>query len=51
VLAVAGLNNPRDRARELFVLLEGAMVLILIHGDPSYAKTAAHAAKRLFETA
>jgi AcrR family transcriptional regulator len=49
VLATAGLECPRERARELFVLLEGAMALILIHGDPSYARAAAGAAKRLFE--
>jgi hypothetical protein len=29
------------------LLVEGANALILIHGDPSYAETAAQAAKRL----
>jgi AcrR family transcriptional regulator len=51
VLARAGLAAPRERARELFVLLEGAMALILIHGDASYATSAANAAKRLFTSA
>lgn len=51
VLAAAGLEASHDRARELFMLIEGAMALILIHGDPSYATSAANAAKRLFATA
>jgi AcrR family transcriptional regulator len=49
VLAAAGVASARERARELFVLMEGAMALILIHGDSSYAIAAANAAKRLFE--
>lgn len=51
VLATAGLEQPAERARELFVLIEGAMALILVHGDPSYAGAAANAAKRLFDPA
>lgn len=51
VLATAGLDHPGERAKELFVLIEGAMALILIHGDPSYAQTAAAAARRLFDPA
>jgi hypothetical protein len=39
--------SPSDRAREIQLLAEGAMVMILIHGDQSYADTAAAAAKRL----
>lgn len=50
VLDGAGLEAPRERARELCLLLEGAMALILIHGDASYATSAANAAKRLFAT-
>jgi hypothetical protein len=49
VLTAAGLEAPQERAKELFMLIEGAMALILIHGDPSYAKSAANAAKRLFD--
>lgn len=50
VLSTAGVAAPEDRARELFLLLEGAMLLILIHGDPSYAKSAGAAADRLLAT-
>jgi len=46
-LAVAGAASPAERAREVVLLVEGANALILIHGDPSYAETAARAAKRL----
>lgn len=49
VLAAAGVVEAEERARELFVIVEGAMALILIHGDPDYALAAAAAAKRLFE--
>ncbi len=48
VLATAGLQDPHARARELMVLLEGAMVMVLIHGDRAYAEAAANAARRLF---
>ena len=47
LLAKANVKSPRDRARELHLLTEGAMVMILIHGDRSYADAAARAAKRL----
>jgi len=49
VLATAGLEQPAERAKELVVLIEGAMALILVHGDPAYARAAASAAKRLFD--
>ena len=41
------ISSPRERARELALLAEGATALILIHGDRSYADTAARAARRL----
>lgn len=47
VLAEAGLEHPGERGRELMLLLEGAMLMMLIHGDRSYANAAASAAKRL----
>ncbi|MEZ5785899.1 MAG: helix-turn-helix domain-containing protein [Xanthobacteraceae bacterium] len=47
VLAKTGVKNSAERARETVVLLEGAMVLLLVHGDHSYASAAARAAKRL----
>jgi AcrR family transcriptional regulator len=37
-------------AREILLLTEGAMVMILIHGDRSYASTAAKAARRLLRS-
>ncbi|RUU55437.1 TetR/AcrR family transcriptional regulator [Mesorhizobium sp. M2C.T.Ca.TU.002.02.1.1] len=47
MLAGARIPSPKERARELFVLIEGTMVMILIHGDQSYCTAAADAAKRL----
>src|SRR5262249_31397760 len=47
VLARARVKSPRDRAREIWLLSEGAISLILVHGDRRYAFAAAHAAKRL----
>ena len=46
-LAAGGIPSPRERAREIMLLTEGAMALRLIHGDRSYAQAAARAAKRL----
>ena len=47
LLAKAEVPSPGDRAREIWLLAEGAMVLILIHGDRSYVDAAARAAARL----
>jgi len=47
LLARAKVEAPADRAREIQLLTEGAMVMILIHGDRSYAEAGAKAAKRL----
>jgi len=49
ILAKAGIRQSRERAREFWLLCEGAMVLILMHGDRSYAKSAARAAKALLK--
>ena len=46
-ITTAGIRSARQRAREIMLLTEGAMVLMLIHGDRSYAKAAALAAKAL----
>jgi hypothetical protein len=46
-LAACGARNAEDAAAQLQMLLEGAMVLMLIHGDPRYARLAAVAARRL----
>jgi AcrR family transcriptional regulator len=41
--------SPLQRAREVWLLSEGAISLILIHGDRNYAAAAAEAAKRLIQ--
>jgi len=46
-LSAAHVSSPRERAREIMLLMEGAMALMLIHGDRSYATAAARAAKAL----
>jgi AcrR family transcriptional regulator len=38
---------PEETARQLMMLIEGCMCLMLIHGDRSYAATAARASMRL----
>ncbi len=43
LLAQAGANDPSTLARSIWLLSEGAMVLILIHGDRGYADAAARA--------
>lgn len=48
-LAAADVASPRERSREVMLLMEGAMLLMLIHGDRSYAKAAADAAKMLMK--
>lgn len=47
LLARAGVDRPVEVAREIWLLSEGAISLILVHGDRSYAASAAEAAKRL----
>ena len=47
LLERAGVEQPHERAREIWLLSEGAISLILVHGDRSYAAAAATAAKRL----
>jgi AcrR family transcriptional regulator len=49
-LARAGVSSPRQRAREMTLLMEGAMMLMLIHNDLGYVKAAASAAKRLVQS-
>jgi AcrR family transcriptional regulator len=51
VLEQAKVAAPRERAREIWLLSEGAISLMLVHGDRSYAAAAALAAKRLLGTA
>jgi AcrR family transcriptional regulator len=40
-------SSPAVRAREIMLLMEGAMALMLIHGNRDYAGAAAEAAKAL----
>lgn len=49
-LAYTGIPSSGERAREVMLLTEGAMALMLIHGDPGWATSAAQAAKRLLQT-
>ena len=46
-LAAANVASARDRAREVMLLMEGAMALMLIHGNRDFAHAAATAAKAL----
>jgi AcrR family transcriptional regulator len=48
-LAAASVSQPRERAREVMLLMEGSMALMLIHGDRCYVDAAAHAAKQLLK--
>lgn len=48
-LASTGILSSGERAREVMLLTEGAMALMLIHGDPDWANSAAQAAKRLLQ--
>ena len=47
ILQKANVPAARERAREVWLLSEGAISLVLIHGDPRYAKAAGEAAKRI----
>lgn len=46
-LAARGIAGAEERARQIMLLLEGCLSLMLIHADKAYAKSAAQAAKRL----
>lgn len=46
-LADLGVDAPKETARQIKLLLEGCLSLILIHGDTSYAMSAAAAAKAI----
>jgi AcrR family transcriptional regulator len=47
LFAKAKIDRPRERAREVWLLSEGAISLILVHRDRSYAAAAAQAARKL----
>jgi AcrR family transcriptional regulator len=46
-IAAARVPSAQQRAREIMLLTEGAMILMLIHSDRGYARAAAQAAKAL----
>lgn len=46
-LTRARVTRPKQRAREIMLLMEGAMALMLIHNDRRYIDAAAGAARRL----
>jgi len=48
-LAKARVRQPRERARDVMLLMEGSMALMLIHGDRSYIDAASRAAKQLIK--
>ena len=47
LLARANVRSPREIAREIWLLSEGAISLMLVHRDRSYAAAAALAARKL----
>jgi hypothetical protein len=49
VLAADGFGEAAALARQLMILLDGAVAQILIHRDPSYALSAADAALTLLK--
>ena len=46
-LAAAGVGDGRALSRQVWLLMEGAMMMALIHGDPAYVEAAAGAALSL----
>jgi AcrR family transcriptional regulator len=47
LLARSGVERPAELAREIWLLSEGAISLILVHGDRGYSAAAARAAQAL----
>lgn len=47
LLAKRNVASAADRAREIALLLEGANVMMLVHGDRRYGEAAAQAARKL----
>jgi AcrR family transcriptional regulator len=50
LLAKGRISRPSERAREVMLLMEGAMTLMLIHGDRRYGEVALRAAKRMIRS-
>jgi AcrR family transcriptional regulator len=51
LFAKSGVKSPQARARDIYLLTEGAIAMLLIHGDRKYARAAALAGKRLLQPA
>ena len=49
LLAKGHVQSPSERAREIMLLIEGAMALMLIHGDRNYSEAGLRAARRLIK--
>lgn len=49
LLQRSGVERPAEIAREIWLLSEGAISLILVHGDRGYAAAAARAAQKLLQ--
>jgi AcrR family transcriptional regulator len=49
LLARSGAATPKETAREIWLLSEGAISLILVHGDRGYAAAAAKTARKLLK--
>lgn len=47
LLERSGVRSPEEIAREIWLLSEGAISLILVHGDRGYSAAAARAAQKL----
>jgi hypothetical protein len=47
LLLKAGVRPARQRARQIYTLLEGATALMLVHGDKGYASAAAEVGKAI----
>ncbi len=50
VLRKAGVARPRQRARAIWLLSEGAISMMLVHNDRRYVRAAATAAKELLRS-
>ncbi len=49
LLERSGVEGPAEIAREIWLLSEGAISLILVHGDRGYSAAAARAAQKLLQ--
>ena len=50
LLGKSGVRQSRELAREIWLLSEGAISLMLVHSDRTYAAAAANAAKKLMRS-